>query len=75
VAPGEQVNVYGQGSIANAGPNIGQLSNNSASDMINSNAQILGYLGGTNAQQAGYLFNTNYSSSINAVGATTWSKK
>ena len=75
VAPGQQVGVYGQGSVYSLSGVNGVLGNNTSTGVINSNAQITGYLGGAGASQAGYIFNTNDSTAINATGVTIWSKK
>lgn len=62
-----QMQVNSQGFVTNTGQLV--------SDIMNSNALLSGYLGGSNAQQAGYIFQTTYSPNYLAYGGTTWSKK
>jgi hypothetical protein len=66
VAPGARVNISAQGDVTQRGELV--------SNILLSNSTVRGYLGGANATEAGYIFNSLGSSTVNAFGATSWSR-
>ena len=66
VGGGAQVGVHAKGDITSKGELI--------SDLIGSNANVRGYLGGANAQEAAYIFRSTGTPALSAFGATRWAR-